>query len=342
VINIGVIGYGYWGPNLVRNLAEVNRVALTAVVDSNPEKLALVQRRFPAVKTTTDFQDLIRDPAIDAIAIATPVNTHFELGMAVLKAGKHLWLEKPMTETSLQARQLLDEAEKRNLILFVDHTFVYTGAVRKMQEIVASGELGKILYYDSSRVNLGLFQHDVNVISDLGVHDFSILDHLLKEHPNAVSAAGINHFPGTPENLAYITMFYDSGTIAHINVSWLAPVKVRQILLGGSNKMITYDDLEPSEKIKVYDKGVSFTDDPKKIYEMRVGYRTGDMWAPKLIEGEALRVAVEHFVDCIEKSQPPITDGRMGLRIVELVEAATSSMRGRGETVHIQRKESFR
>lgn len=341
MINVGVIGYGYWGPNLVRNLAEVSRVKLAAVADSAPSKLELVKRRFPAVTTTTDYQDLIRDPSIDAIAIATPVSTHFELGMAVLKAGKHLWLEKPMTETSLQARQLLDEAEKRKLILFVDHTFVYTGAVRKMQEIVASGELGKILYYDSSRVNLGLFQHDVNVIADLGVHDFSILDHLLKEHPNAVSAAGINHFPGTPENLAYITMFYDSGTIAHINVSWLAPVKVRQILLGGSNKMITYDDLEPSEKIKVYDKGVSFTDDPKKIYEMRVGYRTGDMWAPKLNEGEALRVAVEHFADCIEKSEPPMTDGRMGLRVVELVEAATSSMRGRGETVHIQRKGKF-
>jgi predicted dehydrogenase len=341
VINVGVIGYGYWGPNLVRNLAEVSRVKLAAVADSAPQKLELVQRRFPAVKTTTDYQDLIRDPAIDAIAIATPVSTHFELGMAVLKAGKHLWLEKPMTETSLQARQLLEEADKRKLILFVDHTFVYTGAVRKMQEIVASGDLGKILYYDSSRVNLGLFQHDVNVIADLGVHDFSILDHLLKEHPNAVSAAGINHFPGTPENLAYITMFYDSGTIAHVNVSWLAPVKVRQILLGGSNKMITYDDLEPSEKIKVYDKGVSFTDDPKKIYEMRVGYRTGDMWAPKLNEGEALRVAVEHFADCIEKSQTPMTDGRMGLRVVELVEAATSSMRGRGETVHIQRKGKF-
>ena len=341
MINVGVIGYGYWGPNLVRNLAEVSRVKLAAVADSSPEKLALVQRRFPAVTTTADYQDLIRDPSIDAIAIATPVSTHFELGMAVLKAGKHLWLEKPMAETSLQARQLLDEAERRNLILFVDHTFVYTGAVRKMREIVASGELGKILYYDSSRVNLGLFQRDVNVIADLGVHDFSILDHLLQEHPNAVSAGGINHFPGTPENLAYITMFYDSGTIAHINVSWLAPVKVRQILLGGSNKMITYDDLEPSEKIKVYDKGVSFTDDPKKIYEMRVGYRTGDMWAPKLNEGEALRVAVEHFADCIEKSQPPITDGRMGLRVVELVEAATSSMRGRGETVHIQRKGKF-
>ena len=341
VIKIGVIGYGYWGPNLVRNFAEVARVKLAAVADLDRGKLELVQRRFPAVKATTDFQDLLRDPEIDAIAIATPVTTHFELGMAVLKAGKHLWLEKPMAETSLQARQLLDEADKRKLVLLVDHTFVYTGAVRKMQEVVASGELGKILYYDSVRVNLGLFQRDVNVISDLGVHDFSILDHLLKEHPIAVSAGGINHFPGTPENLAYITMFYDSGTIAHINVSWLAPVKVRQILLGGSNKMITYDDLQPSEKVKVYDKGVSFTDDPKKIYEMRVGYRTGDMWAPKLADAEALSVEVEHFVDCIEQSKSPETDGRMGLRVVELVEAATSSMRGRGETVHIQRKGSF-
>ena len=264
MINIGVIGYGYWGPNLVRNFAEVSRVKLASVADFNPDKLGLVQRRFPTIKTTTDFQEILRDPEIDAIAIATPVTTHFELGMAVLKANKHLWLEKPMTETSLQARQLVEEAEKRKRVLFVDHTFVYTGAVRKMREIVASGELGKILYYDSSRVNLGLFQHDVNVISDLGVHDFSILDHLLKEHPNAVSAAGINHFPGTPENLAYITMFYDSGTIAHVNVSWLAPVKVRQILLGASNKMITYDDLQPSEKVKVYDKGVSFTDDPEE------------------------------------------------------------------------------
>ena len=341
MINIGVIGYGYWGPNLVRNFAEVSQVKLASVADLSPDKLGLVQRRFPTIKATTDFQEIMRDPEIDAIAIATPVATHFELGMAVLKAGKHLWLEKPMTETSLQARQLVEEAEKRKRVLFVDHTFVYTGAVRKMREIVASGELGKIYYYDSSRVNLGLFQHDVNVISDLGVHDFSILDHLLKEHPNAVSAAGINHFPGTPENLAYITMFYDSGTIAHVNVSWLAPVKVRQILLGASNKMITYDDLQPSEKVKVYDKGVSFTDDPEKIYEMRVGYRTGDMWAPKLDETEALRVAANHFVDCIEQSKSPETDGRMGLRVVELVEAATSSMRGRGETVHIQRKGRF-
>jgi predicted dehydrogenase len=339
MIKIGIIGYGYWGPNLVRNFAETPGASVAAVADLNPKQLELVARRYPAVKTTTDFQDLLRDPSIDAIAIATPVSTHFELGMAVLRAGKHLWLEKPMTETSLQARQLIDEAERRKLVLIVDHTFIYTGAVRKMAEIIRSGDLGRVYYYDSIRVNLGLFQRDVSVISDLAVHDFSILDYLLGEHPVAASASGINHFPGTPENLAYVTLFYDSGTIAHANVNWLAPVKVRQILVGGSKKMITYDDLEPSEKIKIYDKGVSFTDDPQQIQEMRVGYRTGDMWAPKLVGTEALRVEGEHFVDCIVNSKVPETDGRLGLRVVELIEATSSSMRGKGETVHIQRKE---
>ena len=310
---------------------------MVAVSDLDPKKLATVNKRYPAVKTTNDFQDLLRDPEIDAIAIATPVSTHFEFGMAALKAGKHLWLEKPMTETSLQARKLVDEAQKRNLTLFVDHTFVYTGAVRKMGDVIKSGDLGRVYYYDSIRVNLGLFQRDVNVISDLAVHDFSILDYLLGEHPVAISASGINHFPGTPENLAYITLFYDSGTIAHVNVSWLAPVKVRQILLGGSKKMITYDDLEPSEKVKIYDKGISFTDDPKQIQEMRVGYRTGDMMAPKLDGTEALRLAGDHFIDCIINKKTPQTDGSLGLRVVELIEAATSSMRGRGETVYIQK-----
>ncbi len=339
MIKIGVIGYGYWGPNLVRNFAELSQATVAAVSDLDPRKLELVKKRFPAVKTTTNFQDLLKDPEIDAIAIATPVSTHFELGMAALKAGKHLWLEKPMAETSLQARKLVDEAERRGLVLHVDHTFIYTGAVRKMGELIKSGDLGKIYYYDSIRVNLGLFQRDVSVISDLAVHDFSILDYLLGEHPTAVSASGVNHFPGTPENLAYITLFYDSGTIAHCNVSWLAPVKVRQILVGGSNKMITYDDLEPSEKIKIYDKGISFTNDPKQIHEMRVGYRTGDMLAPKLDGSEALRVEGDHFVDCIVNKKTPQTDGRLGLRVVELIEAATSSMRGRGETVYVQRKE---
>ena len=339
MITIGIIGYGYWGPNLVRAFAELPNAKVGGVSDLDTRRLALVTRRFPGVHTTTDYQSLLRDPDIDAVAIATPVSSHFELAMAALKAGKHLWLTKPMTETSLQARKLVDEAEKRKLTFIIDHTFIYTGAVRKMAEIVASGDLGKIYYYDSIRVNLGLFQRDVSVISDLAAHDFSILDFLLKEHPVAVSAGGINHFPGTPENLAYITLFYDSGVIAHANVSWLAPIKVRQILLGGSKKMITYNDLEPSEKIKVYDKGVSFTDDPRQIQEMRVGYRTGDMWSPKLDGTEALLTEGLHFVDCIEKGTAPQTDGRSGLRVVELIEAATSSMRARGETIHLSQQE---
>jgi len=340
VVNIGLIGYGYWGPNLLRNFAELPGVRTVAVADLRPAQLESVSRRYPSIRTTTHFEDLIADESIEAIVVATPVATHFEFGMAALKAGKHLWLEKPMTETSHQAEKLVEEAEKRSLTLFVDHTFIYTGAVRKMGELIKSGDLGKILYYDSTRVNLGLFQRDVNVIADLAVHDFAILDYLLDEHPIAVSASGINHFPGTPENLAYITLFYDSGAIGHTNVSWLAPVKVRKVLVGGSKRMITYDDLEPSEKVRVYDKGISFTDDPKVIHEMRVGYRTGDMWAPKLDGSEALRVAVEHFVECIAKGEPPITDGRLGLRIVEVIEAATSSMRGRGETVRIRRHKS--
>jgi predicted dehydrogenase len=337
MINIGVLGYGYWGPNLARNFAETPGMAVAGIADLDSEKLELVRRRYPRVKTTTHFQDLLQDPDIDAIAVATPVSTHFELGMASLRAGKHLWLEKPMTETQLQARKLLDEAEHRHLTVFVDHTFIYTDAVRKIRELIKSGELGSLYYYDSTRLNLGLFQSDVSVISDLAAHDFSILDYLLSEHPAAVSASGINHFPSTPQNLAYLTLFYDSGTIAHANVSWLAPVKVRQILIGGSKKMIIYNDLEPSEKVKIYDKGVSFTEDPKQIYEMRVGYRTGDMWAPKLDTTEALRTGSQHFVDCVEHGKMPHTDGQLGLRVVQLIEAATSSMGGRGETVYIQR-----
>jgi predicted dehydrogenase len=337
MIRIGVVGYGYWGPNLVRNFAETRGATVAAVADLDVAKLDLVQRRFPGTKTTTSYRELLSDPSIDAIAVATPVSTHFDLGIAALRAGKHLWIEKPMTETSPQARQLVDEADRRKLVLMVDHTFIYTGAVRKMSEIIKSGELGRIYYYDSIRVNLGLFQRDVSVISDLAVHDFSILDYLMSERPAAVTASGTNHFPGTPENLAYVTLFYDSGTIAHANVSWLAPVKVRQILVGGSKKMITYDDLEPSEKIKVYDKGISFTDDPQQIQEMRVGYRTGDMWAPKIAVTEALSVEGEHFIDCIEHNKVPETDGQLGLRVVELIEAASISMRRKGETVYLNR-----
>ncbi len=336
MVRIGVVGYGYWGPNLVRNFAETPGAEVAAVADLDTNKLATVKRRFPAVHATTDFNDLLSDATIDAVAIATPVSTHYELAMAALKAGKHVWVEKPMTETYEQAQRLVEEAERRGKVLHVDHTFIYTGAVQKMAEIVRAGELGKVYYYDSIRINLGLFQRDVSVISDLAVHDFSILDHLFGEHPAAVTASGTNHFPGTPENLAYVTLYYDSGMIAHANVSWLAPVKVRQILVGGSKKMVTYDDLEPSEKIKIYDKGVSFTDDPAKIQEMRVGYRTGDMWAPKLAGTEALSVEGEHFVDCISHKKRSLTDGLLGVRVVELIEAASSSMRNKGKTVYLR------
>jgi predicted dehydrogenase len=336
MINIGIIGYGYWGPNLVRNFAETPGARVSWVSDLDPAKLDLVKRRFPAVGVTTHYRELLDDPNTDAIAIATPVHTHYEIALEALRAGKHVWLEKPMTETSVQARRLVEEAERQKRVLLVDHTFLYTGSVMKMSELIHSGEVGRIYYYDSTRVNLGLFQRDVSVISDLAVHDFSILDYLLAEHPVAVSASGTNHFPETPENLAYVTLFYDSGTIAHANVSWLAPVKVRQILLGGSKKMIIYDDLDPSEKIKVYDKGVDFTDDPKKIEQMRVGYRTGDMWAPQLEVTEALRVECAHFVDCINTHKVPRSDGKLGLRVVEIIEAANRSMRNKGETVYLQ------
>ena len=338
VLNIGVIGYGYWGPNLVRNFAELTDARVHTVADLNPKALETVARRYPATKVTSDAQALINDPEIDAVAIATPVATHFSLAMAALRAGKHVWLEKPMTETSMQARALIEEANKRGLTLHVDHTFVYTGPVRKMRELVQAGELGKVLYFDSSRVNLGLFQRDVNVIADLAVHDFSILDYVFGQHPTAVSAAGINHYPGTPENLAFITLFYESGFIAHVNVSWLAPVKLRSIMIGGTEKMITFDELQPSEKLKIYDKGVSFTDDPAKIHEMRVGYRTGDMWAPKVDGSEALLVEGKHFVECIRTGKKPVSDGEFGFRMVELIEAATGSMRGRGETIHLPKK----
>lgn len=338
MLQIGIVGYGYWGPNLVRNLSEVPGAQVAAVADVDPARLKLVQQRYPSVATTTDYSDLLHNRAIDVIAVATPVSTHYELGLAALNAGKHLWLEKPMTETSEQALRLRDEAERRHRVLIVDHTFIYTGAVRKMCELVQNGDLGRIYYYDSMRVNLGLFQRDVSVIADLAVHDFSILEHVLGEHPVAVSACGTNHFPGTPENLAYVTLFYESGTIAHTSVSWMAPVKVRQVLVGGSKKMIAYDDMEPSEKIKVYDKGVSVTDDPGQIHEMRVGYRSGDMWAPKLSITEALRVEGEHFVDCIRNGKTPETNADLGVRVVELVEASCASMRRKGETVYLNDK----
>jgi predicted dehydrogenase len=339
VIGIGIIGYGYWGPNLVRNFFETPDCRVVSVSDLSRDRLAKLGPRYPTVETTTDYRDLLRDPRIDAVVVATPVSTHFELGLEALRAGKHVLLEKPMTCDATEARRLVDEADLRKLILAVDHTFVYTPAVRKIHDLVTKGDLGDIYYYDSVRVNLGLFQHDVNVIWDLAVHDLAIMDYLLPVQPVAVSATGIGHVPGEPENMAYVTLHFDSNVMAHLHVNWLSPVKVRKTLIGGSRKMVSYDDLEPSEKIRVYDKGITLKDaavtsgDGNGKYAMLVGYRSGDIWAPQIALTEALSIEARHFVDCISNNLTPIADGQSGLRVVRMLEAATESMRASGRLI---------
>jgi predicted dehydrogenase len=333
MITFGVIGFGYWGPNLVRNFTIPGQSKVAVIADRDPAKLARAAERFPGINTTLHVEEIWKDPTIEAVAIATPVRSHFELTAAALKAGKHVLVEKPMTETVEQGEELLRLANAQKKILMVDHTFIYTPAVQRIRQLVQSGEIGEIYYYDSLRVNLGLFQHDVNVIWDLAVHDLSILDYVLDARPLAVSAVGASHVPGASENVAYVSLFLPGDTVAHINVNWLAPVKVRQTLIGGSKKMIVFDDLEPSEKLKVYDRGVTLNDDPESLYQTLVGYRTGDMWAPNLPMTEALHTEALHFLACIAGRETPITGGKMGLRIVRLLELATQSMKQRGTPI---------
>ena len=338
MVRVGLIGYGYWGPNLLRNFAELPGSQVTAVCDLSPERLEMVRRRYPAVRTTTNSLDLIGDPSIDAIAVATPVSTHFDLASEALRAGKHVLVEKPLTANSEQALGLMEEAARRKRVLMVDHTFVYTGAVRKIRELVAKGTVGEIYYYDSVRVNLGLFQHDVNVLWDLAVHDLSIMDYVLPFRPCAVSATGLSHVPGGTENIAYLTLFFEGSQIGHIHSNWLAPVKLRRTLIGASRKMIVYDDLEQSEKIKVYDKGITLNNhqSPEKIYQMMVGYRTGDMLAPQIDGTEALRCEIDHFLRCVQQQEEPITGGSAGLRVVEILQAASQSMAQHGRPVDLR------
>ena len=338
MITMGVIGYGYWGPNVVRNFVELPDARVGGVSDLRPERLEQVSGRYPAIRTTTDYTELLADPAIDAVAIATPVATHYHLALQALRAGKHVLVEKPLTTSSEQAKRLIDEAARRNLVLMVDHTFVYTGAVRKMKELIEQDSLGKLYYYDSVRVNLGLFQHDVNVLWDLAVHDLSIMDYLLDERPCAISAMGAAHIPGHPEDIAYLTCLFESGLIAHFHVNWLAPVKVRRTLVGGDRKMVVYDDLEPSEKVKVYDRGITLNNGEREqgIYQMLVGYRTGDVWAPQLSMAEALQVEARHFIECVEQARQPVSDGHAGLRVVSILEAAARSLSRRGQLVELK------
>jgi predicted dehydrogenase len=335
MIRVGVIGYGYWGPNIVRNFAELPDARVVRVADLDIERLARVGGRYPSIQVGTGHGDIINDPSIDAVVIATPVQTHLELGMAALRAGKHVWMEKPLAATSEDAARLVREAGMRRLTLMVDHTFVFTPAVQKMRELTRSGELGEIQYYDSVRINLGLFQHDVNVLWDLAVHDLSIMDRVLGRSPVAVSATGLAHVARSPENIAYLTMFFEGMLIAHVHVNWLAPVKIRRTLLGGTRRMLVFDDLEASEKIKIYDRGISVDPSPDNVELMRIGYRTGDMWSPQLPLHEALHVAARHFVDVIASRTEPISDGHAGLRIVKLLEAATQSMASQGRPVNV-------
>jgi len=335
MIGIGVIGYGYWGPNLVRNFAECPDAAVRVVCDQRPERLALAARRYPGVKTTTSPSDLCTDPTVDAVVIATPVDRHFDLALEALRAGKHVLVEKPMAASSDLAARLIDEAASRRLVLMVDHTFVYTGAVRKMRELTQAGELGDIYYYDSVRINLGLFQHDVSVLWDLAVHDLAIMDYVLTERLVAVSATGLAPVTGRPPNIAYMSMLFDGNLIAHVHANWLSPVKVRRTLLGGSRRMVMFDDLEASEKVKVYDRGISVNPSPENTYQMLIGYRTGDMWAPQLAVTEALSVEAAHFVECVAHSRVPLTDGEAGWRVVRLLEAATESMKKQGQLISL-------
>jgi predicted dehydrogenase len=333
MVKFGVIGYGYWGPNVVRNLDHLDGSQVVAVCDKSPTSRKRIQKAHPHVKVASDSADLLSSTEIDAIAVVTPVWTHYELTKAALEQGKHVFVEKPFTSDSNQAEELINLAAKKNLKIMVDHTFLFTGAVKKIGQLLEEGTLGRVYYYDSTRVNLGLFQHDVNVIWDLAPHDLSIIDHLIKEAPEAVSATGQTHLNGH-EDVAFITVYFPNKIIAHINVNWLSPVKVRTTLIGGEKKMLVWNDLEADEKIKIYDKGVHITS-REGLYNLLVNYRSGDMWAPQVEQVEALRQELGYFVDCLSNDRTPFNDGAAGLRVVKLLEAANASVKKRGALVYL-------
>ena len=332
-IRFGVIGYGYWGPNVVRNLDQLDGSHVAAISDQSPVALRRAAKMYPHVSVSLDSSDVIKSCEIDAIAVVTPVWTHYELTKAALESGKHVFVEKPFTSNIEQAEELIELAARKNLKIMVDHTFLFTGAVKKIEQLLEEGTLGKLYYYDSTRVNLGLFQHDVNVLWDLAPHDLSIMDYLIKESPEAIVATGQTHLNGF-EDVAFITVYFPNKIIAHLNVNWLSPVKVRTTLIGGEKKMLVWNDLEADEKIKVYDKGVSVTSQ-EGLYNLLVNYRSGDMWAPQIEQIEALNRELSYFIDCITKDEKPINDGNAGLRVVKMLEAASESLRQRGALVYL-------
>jgi predicted dehydrogenase len=332
-VNFGVIGYGYWGPNIVRNLANLDDSQVVAIADFSPAARQRAQKAYPGAKVTADAAELISSTEIDAIAVVSPVWTHYELAKAALNNGKHVFVEKPFTSNTAQGEELIELAAKKNLTVMVDHTFLFTGAVSKIRQLLDEGTLGQLYYYDSTRVNLGLFQHDINVLWDLAPHDLSIMDYLIKESPEAVVATGAGHLNGH-EDVAYMTIYFPDKVIAHINVNWLSPVKVRTTLIGGEKRMLVWNDLEADEKVKVYDKGVDIKN-REGVYELLVSYRSGDMWSPQVEQVEALRKEMSYFVECIEQGKKPFNDGCAGLRVVRMLEAASESLSKRGSLVYL-------
>jgi len=333
-LRVGVIGCGYWGPNLVRNFARHPEVKVEAVCDRDLKRAERTgaEYRVPTVAASPDA--LFGAKQLDLIVVATPTATHFELAKAALSAGTHVLVMKPLTSSGEQAEELAHLAGKRGVLLAVDHTFVFTAAVRKMKELATNGALGELYYFDSVRVNLGLFQRDINVIWDLAPHDISILDFLVGGEPEEILAVGVAHGQSPTENIAYITIKYPNSFLAHVHVNWLAPAKVRQLILGGSKKMVVYDDVQPSEKVKVYDKGVSFQNDADP-YKALVSYRSGDMVAPQLDGKEALAVEVDNIVKAVRGKEQLVSDGAAGVRVVHLLEAAQRSIAQGGSPVRL-------
>ena len=336
-LKIAIVGCGYWGPNLARVFAENDRSALQWLVDRDRERLDRLAKRHPQARVTTDIAEMLADPDTGAVALATPVSTHYPLAKACLAAGKSVLIEKPMAQSAAECSELIQLAAEQGVTLMVDHTFIYTGAVRKIKSLIDAGELGDIYYFDSVRVNLGLFQHDVNVIWDLAPHDLTIMDYCLGKRPTAVAAHGACHVKGSGiENIAYLTLKFADDTIAHFHVNWLAPAKIRRIIIGGSKKMLVYDDLSPDEKIKLYDKGLSMSaGSAAESREVLAGYRIGDVHVPNIDTTEALKREAEHFVDCVLGGKPPESNGAAGRRVVEILEAAQESLRTAGAFVSL-------
>ena len=331
---VAIIGYGYWGPNIARNFFNNDEVDLVYICDKDKNAKSVIAKHYKNVKIEEDYKKINRDPDIDIVAIVTPTNTHYEIAKDALLHNKHILITKPFTSSSKQALELIEIAENKKLLIAVDHTFLFTGAVKKIKEIIDNDIIGDIYYYDSRRVNLGLFQGDVNVIWDLAPHDFSIIDYIIKDKPIAISAHGVDHFNRNLENIAYITMYFEKNIMAHINLNWLSPVKIRTTLIGGSKKMLVYNDIEPDEKIRIYEKGISINN-KEDLRKILVEYRSGDAYIPKIDSKEALSLEIKHFIECIKENKKPINDSFSGLRVVKLLESADQSLRNNGEIVRL-------